>query len=45
MLQKPEDPMKVWRYIDLAKFVSMLETQSIYFSRMDLFSDPFEGAM
>lgn len=37
--------MKVWRYLDLAKFVSMLETQSIFFTRMDVFNDPFEGAM
>jgi len=37
--------VKVWRYLDLAKFVSMLETQSIFFSRMDLFNDPFEGSM
>jgi len=37
--------VKVWRYLDLAKFVSMLETQSLFFTRMDIFNDPFEGAM
>lgn len=35
---------KVWRYIDLGKFRSMLETNSLFFCRADEFSDIFEGS-
>lgn len=36
---------KIWRYMDLAKFISVLDTNSLYFSRLDQLSrlDPFEG--
>ena len=34
---------KIWRYMDFTKFLSMLEDSSIFFSRADLFEDPFEG--
>lgn len=35
----------IWRYIDFAKFVSMLETGALYFTRSDklLELDPYEG--
>ncbi|PHS30185.1 MAG: hypothetical protein COA95_09820 [Methylophaga sp.] len=36
--------MDVWRYLDLAKLVSLLDTKSLFFARMDIFLDPFEGA-
>lgn len=39
---KPED--KLWRYMDIAKFISLLSTESLYFSPADTFDDPFEGA-
>ena len=35
----------IWRYKDLAKFVSMLQTSSLYFPRADLLDDPHEGAL
>lgn len=37
----------VWRYLDLAKLVSMLHTQSLHFSTVDQLrkSDKFEGAL
>jgi hypothetical protein len=34
---------KVARYIDLAKFASMLHKQKLFFSRVDKLSDKFEG--
>lgn len=40
----PPDDVPIWRYLDLAKFVSMLTTKSLYFSRADLLGDPFEGS-
>ncbi len=33
----------VWRYMDLAKFVHLLDTTSLYFSRAAQFADPYEG--
>jgi len=38
----PED--KLWRYMDIAKFISMLCTKSLYFAPANSFDDPFEGA-
>jgi hypothetical protein len=35
--------LKIWRYVDLGKFVSMLATGSLYFTCPCQFEDPFEG--
>ena len=35
---------KVWRYISMAKFINLITTRSLYFSRLDLLEDPFEGS-
>ena len=40
-LKDPTTP--VWRYMDLAKFVALLKSRSIYLTRVDRFSDPYEG--
>ena len=40
----PSDNTVLWRFMDFTKFVSLLKTKSLYFSRADQFSDPFEGA-
>lgn len=37
--------VKIWRYIDFTKFVSLLDLRALYFPRSDLLGDPFEGAM
>jgi len=43
---KPEDPtMKVWRYMDFTKFVSLLEKRELWFTRTDKLNDPFEGTL
>lgn len=43
---KPVDEhAKVWRYMDLAKFISLLDSQGVYFTRIDRFQDKFEGAI
>jgi hypothetical protein len=34
----------VWRYMTLAKFVSLLQTRSLFLCRLDLLDDPHEGA-
>lgn len=41
----PDDPdATVWRYLDLPKYLSMLESNSLYFCRLDQLDDPFEGS-
>ncbi len=43
--KEPSDPnIKVWRYMDFTKYVSLLDTRSLYFARADKFDDPFEGS-
>lgn len=39
----PPDETVLWRYMDFAKFVQFLETQSLWFLRADQFEDPLEG--
>jgi hypothetical protein len=34
----------LWRYMDLAKFLHLLESRSLFFPRADKFDDAFEGA-
>ncbi len=41
----PDDPnIPIWRYLDFAKFVDMLERKRLHFARLDQLGDPFEGA-
>ena len=42
----PSDPSAtVWRYMDFAKFVSLLDSQALYFARASLLEDKFEGSV
>ena len=42
---RPDDQdAKIWKYLDFTKFISMLETDSLYFARADKLTDPHEGA-
>lgn len=34
----------IWRYMDLPKFVALLNDKVLYLSRADLLGDPFEGS-
>lgn len=38
-------PKKLWRYFTLTKFVSLLQSESIWFSRPQYFDDPHEFTM
>lgn len=40
----PEDDSSLLRYMDFAKFVSLLDNQALFFVRADKLSDPYEGA-
>jgi len=35
---------KIWRYLDFTKFISLLDTKSLFLSRVDQMMDNFEGA-
>jgi hypothetical protein len=46
IFQAPDDPnIKIWRYMDFTKFVSMLDNNGLFFSRADCLGDPFEGSI
>ncbi|MCX7192487.1 MAG: DUF2971 domain-containing protein [Proteobacteria bacterium] len=40
-----DDSQIIWRYFDFPKLVHLLETSSLFFSRLDLLGDPFEGSV
>jgi hypothetical protein len=41
----PDLDAPIWRYMDFTKFLSMLENQELFFSRVDCLGDPFEGSI
>jgi hypothetical protein len=41
----PDRSCTLWRYMDLAKLLSLLEARSLYFPRSDTFEDPYEGTL
>jgi hypothetical protein len=41
----PNENDIIWRYMNLEKFISLLERKSLFFCRADRFSDPFEGSI
>ncbi len=41
--QPATSSLPVWRYMSLAKLVSLLKARNLYLSRIDQFSDPYEG--
>ena len=44
-IQPEDEKIKVWRYTSFTKFVSLLDSQCLYFTRSDKFEDPFEGSL
>jgi len=40
---RPDDQASVWRFMDLAKLVSIIATETLHFVRLDEFQDPYEG--
>ena len=39
-IQPPKDEDTLWRYMSLEKFVNILKTKSLFFTRADKFDDP-----
>ena len=40
----PPNEAVLWRYMDLPKFIAMLDARSLFFTRADKLGDPFEGS-
>jgi len=40
----PKPNSKLWRYMDFTKYVSLLASRGLYFTRADCFEDQYEGA-
>lgn len=39
-----DEEVKIWRYMDFTKFISLLDSEELYFARADTFEDKFEGS-
>lgn len=44
-IQPENEEIKVWRYMDFTKFVSLINSKKLFFSRADKLGDPFEGSL
>jgi hypothetical protein len=42
-LRTPPNSTVLWRYMDFARFVAMIESRSLWFTRLDQLEDPLEG--
>lgn len=43
-IESPENELtKIWRYMDFTKYVSILDTKSLFFADFRIFEDPIEG--
>jgi len=43
-IEYPENKnIPIWRYLSFSKFMDLISTNSIFFSRADKFEDNFEG--
>lgn len=40
----PEDSVHIWRYMDFAKLMSIIDAQELFFTTSDKFEDSFEGS-
>jgi hypothetical protein len=40
-IQPKNENIKVWRYMDFTKFFHIIETQKLFFARIDKFEDQF----
>ena len=43
--QPNDDRIKVWRYMNLPKFIRLLQSRALYLARADTLGDPFEGSI
>ncbi len=43
-IQPENEDVKVWRYMDFTKLISLIDSRRLFFTRADKFEDPFEGS-
>lgn len=43
-IRQPEKSLSIWRYMDFGKFMYLLENSCLFFPRIDLLGDNFEGS-
>ena len=43
-IQPDNEEIKVWRYMDFTKLISLIDKRRLFFTRADKFNDPFEGS-
>ena len=43
IFSQPDGESAIWKYMPLSQFLYLLQKRSLWFTRMDLFNDPFEG--
>lgn len=43
LVQEPPETKRLWRYMDLAKLLHLLESKSLHLAALRTFDDPFEG--
>ena len=41
--QPPSDEVPVWRFLSLSKFLDLIDSHTLHFSRLDQFEDRYEG--
>lgn len=41
-IETPDNNQKIWRYMDFSKYVDMLNTNTLYFTRADKLEDPYD---
>ena len=44
-LTTPPDDTVLWHYMDFAQFIQMIETEELWFLRLDQFEDPLEATL
>jgi hypothetical protein len=43
MMELPVGTARIWRYMDLTKLLSLIDSKSLFFASLVSFEDPFEG--
>jgi hypothetical protein len=44
-LRVPDQNLKIWKYMDFQKFVSLLDKQALFFGKVQMLQDNYEGTL
>jgi hypothetical protein len=44
-LRVPDQNLKIWKYMDFQKFVSLLDKQALFFGKVQMLQDNYEGSL